>query len=128
MPLMFLKRHFTRLAFIALSFVSVAHAADRDVRVLNSEAVTLDFEAPQNSASAKLDQAGSMKTSPANGLRFTAFGKSFSANLKINELIEIPNGSSAEAYKGSIDSRTNSWVRITRSGDRVHGLIFDGTE
>jgi hypothetical protein len=121
MPLMFLKRLLAKLALLTLSLVSFAHAANRDVRVLSSEPVTLDFRAPQNLAA--------MKSAPhANAVHFVAFGKAFNATIKPNASIEIPAGSSAVAYKGSIDGRANSWVRITRIGQHVHGLIFDGAE
>ncbi len=105
-----------------LFVVSIAaYAEDRDVRVLSYEPVELEFQAPQG--------AGSLKSASfANAMRFSAFGKSYRASLTPNASIEIPAGSSAQAYKGSIDDRADSWVRITRIGEQVHGLIFDGAQ
>jgi hypothetical protein len=117
---MLLKRIF-RPAAITLILASVcAQAADRDVRVLSYEPVALEF----GSTSAAL-----LKTSStASSLRYSAFGSSYVAKLETNVSIQIPANSSAQAYRGSIDGRDNSWLRITRVGNEVHGLIFDGNE
>src|SRR5689334_25346502 len=102
MPVIHRTRLF-KLAFITLLFVSLGtYAADRDVRVLNYEPVALDFGTLQTS--------GVQKTSSiASTLRFSAFGKSYSAALAPNASITVPANSTAVAYKGSIDGRANSW-------------------
>jgi hypothetical protein len=115
------KRLSTHLAIIALSLVTFAvHAGARDVRVLNFDPVIIDFQAPQATAQ--------LKPATATTMKFSAFGKAFSATLQANTGITLPPATRAQVYRGSIDGREHSWVRVTRIGQEVHGLIFDGVE
>jgi uncharacterized repeat protein (TIGR01451 family) len=107
--------------FLALAFFSSLAHADHDVRVLHYETATLDFKSAQ-------PQAANKTNHNQTTLRFAAFGKSFIANLEPNTRVTIPPGSHAQPLRGVLDGHENSWVRITRNGDVVHGLMFDGVE
>ncbi|HYM36519.1 MAG TPA: M12 family metallo-peptidase [Steroidobacteraceae bacterium] len=105
---------------VSLSLFSLlAHAADVQVQVLRYEAIAVDFKSRAASATSPAATATTM--------RFTAFGKSYLANLEVNTRIS-PAAMRAQPFLGTIDGRENSWVRITRNGDEVHGLLFDGTD
>ncbi len=62
------------------------------------------------------------------GLRFDAFGRRFELSLERNTRIMRDAKSAGVAYRGSIAPLPGSWVRLTRTGNDLHGLIWDGSE
>jgi hypothetical protein len=75
--------------------------------------------------------AGQRKAgSPAQHLRFDAFGRRFDISLGSNDrlMLSKPAHSQLELYAGAIDGIAGSWVRLATKGDVVHGMMWDGTQ
>jgi len=77
----------------------------------------------------------SKPAAPGSDLSFSAFGRTFELTLERNDdlIRNLPVAQRnrldrVELYRGSVANASGSWVRITRVGDRVSGLIFDGVE
>lgn len=59
------------------------------------------------------------------------YGKRLTLNLENNTRLidELPNAGGAIAVlSGSLEGKTGSWVRMTRTSEGTHGLIWDGSE
>ena len=67
---------------------------------------------------------------------FESFGKSFDLILQSNDrlIAKLPlrqrkkMADSHQLYRGKIDGIENSWVRLTRTGEKWFGMIWDGQE
>lgn len=121
------KRHLAHLVIATLSLASFrAVAADGEVRVANYAPLHAEFTGDIGSP---LSSSGEQRKASNSGvMRFNVFGKNYSATLRSNSNIELPANATAEVYKGAIDGRANSWIRLTKIGTELHGLIFDGSE
>ncbi len=62
-------------------------------------------------------------------LSFFAFGQRFDIALVANTRLErrrtVPG---IGLYRGTVNGRAGSWARITRRGDELRGIVFDGEE
>ncbi len=69
-------------------------------------------------------------------LAFDALGHHFELDLESNDrlIAKLPQKqkdrlrTSARLYRGKVSGIGNSWVRLTQVGDRVSGMIWDGSE
>ncbi len=62
-----------------------------------------------------------------NVLRFQAFGQDFQLTLASNDQL-APAPAGITLYTGTIADAGGSWVRLTRDGDDLIGLLYDGAE
>ncbi|MGD9849725.1 MAG: M12 family metallo-peptidase [Nitrospirales bacterium] len=103
----------------------------RPFEILHFE--TLPEIALHTSESPLTDQAS---TAPQVIWSFEAFGRQFRSSLKPNRrLIEkIPQSkrrhveTNMQFYRGRLEGIPDSWVRLTRTGSRWSGMIWDGQE
>ncbi|MEO0996384.1 MAG: zinc-dependent metalloprotease family protein [Pseudomonadota bacterium] len=63
-------------------------------------------------------------------LSFAASGREWSLRLTPNARLTaaLPEQTSTRVFKGEIDGRAGSWVRLSERDGRYRGLIFDGTD
>jgi len=115
----------TTLLLASLLATSLAHAANGrdDFRILYAEAFTPLAALPSTTAAQK-----SADDPLLSGLRFDAFGRRFDLTLERNARIMRDAKSAGVAYRGSIAPLPGSWVRLTRTGNDLHGLIWDASE
>lgn len=114
----------TALCALALLF-GAASASAADLRIRHAESIDLP--------AAKLATAESAK--PATELSFDAYGRRFDLELEPNERL-LSKLSAAEKsalaryplYRGRLQGMPESWVRLTRIGRGVHGMIWDGAQ
>jgi metallopeptidase family M12-like protein/uncharacterized protein DUF11 len=114
----------TALCALAL-LVGAAGASAADFRIRHAESIDLP--------AAKLATADSAK--PATELSFEAYGRRFDLELEPNERL-LSKLSAAEksalarypVYRGRLQGAPESWVRLTRIGRDVHGMIWDGAQ
>lgn len=73
--------------------------------------------------------SSSVKPQPIR-LSFQAFGRQFDVALERNQglLVGRTDAVEIELYRGEISGLPDSWARISRHGDDVSGIIFDGAE
>jgi hypothetical protein len=62
------------------------------------------------------------------GLSFDAYGRRFNLALERNARVMQYAGSDGTAYLGTVSQLPGSWLRLTRTGGDIHGLIWDGSE
>jgi hypothetical protein len=101
-------------------------ASAADFRILHSESLAVRAEDLAESAAAA---AG------PTALTFEAYGRQFTLELEPNErlLARLPAAQRialqrTPIYRGRLEGMDGSWVRLTRIGRDLHGLIWDGTE
>ena len=103
-------------------------ASAADFRILHSESIAVRAEdlATASNASAGRQQAA---------VSFQAYGRQFTLELEPNErlLNRLPAVQRAAlqrfpVYRGRIEGLADSWVRLTRVGSGLHGMIWDGDE
>ena len=121
----------TTVALIALAaFVGsvAADAAPRVARIRYAEPVALP-------GLPSLAAAGTQKPTGAVRTSFEAFGHRFDLQLEPNDRVLRKLSSAARAtlpahamYAGTVVGLPGSWVRLTRLGNGVQGLVFDGDE
>ncbi|HET7924170.1 MAG TPA: hypothetical protein VFL30_04690, partial [Rhodanobacteraceae bacterium] len=87
------------------------------------------------SPTAKAGSVQSLKPVDETLLSFTAFGREFRARLERNErlLRSLPPEARSsvrgvDVFRGELVDAPNSWVRLTRAGSEITGVIFDGAE
>ncbi len=62
-------------------------------------------------------------------LRFDAFGRRFEVTLEVNaRLNRLRSGRGYDAFRGEVSGSDSSWVRVTRDGEELTGIIFDAGE
>jgi hypothetical protein len=114
------------MAVVLLTGAIESSAAD--FRILHSESLTVRAE--------ELGASNATVTaSPAVSLSFAAYGRQFALELEPNDrlLARLPPAQRAAlqrfaVYRGRIDGLAGSWVRLTRIGSGLHGMIWDGEE
>ncbi len=125
-------RLFGSLARLAVSMLAVfgslppALAADggEGFRILYFEPLT----PLPGSQLAPAQQKESASALPVRILSFDAYGRRFDLGLKPNaKVMQDPEGT-AIAYRGELTNQPGSWTRLTRIGDELHGLVWDGSE
>jgi hypothetical protein len=103
-------------------------ASAGDFRILHAEAIAVGAEdlAASNAAAAAHAQAP---------LLIEAYGRQFALELEPNErlLSRLPAAQRAALarfpiYRGHIEGLAHSWVRLTRVGHGLHGMMWDGDE
>lgn len=62
------------------------------------------------------------------GLTFDAYGRRFTAALEPNTRVMLDVGGTGAAYRGTITGLSGSWIRLTRTGSDLHGLIWDTSD
>jgi hypothetical protein len=114
------------IAVCALALlVGVAGARAADLRIRHAESIDLPADRLMTS-----DRA-----TPATQMSFEAYGRRFDLALEPNERL-LRRLSAAERsalarypiYRGRLQGVSDSWVRLTRIGRDVHGLIWDGAQ
>lgn len=101
------------VVFAAFTWTVTASAAGKvshRPRILYAEPIAPQWSAPSRSADA--------------AMRFDAFGRRFELALRPNDRLAGATG----ARKGRLASVPGSWVRLTRNGAALTGIIFDGRE
>ncbi|MEY4933605.1 MAG: hypothetical protein RLZZ403_1925 [Pseudomonadota bacterium] len=119
---------FARRAAVLLVLLQTAEGAIAangidDFRILYAEALTSLPVLPLAAAAQK-----SADDPLLAGLRFDALGRRFELSLERNTRIMRDAKSPGVAYRGSITPLPGSWVRLTRTGNDLHGLIWDTSE
>jgi len=121
------RRVFISLCGIAL-FVVAMCADARDFRILYAE--PLQTVQP-------LPRAGIRATPPAplTALSFMAYGRQFDVALESNDRLfaQLPATErdvlrTVQVYRGEVKGVRGSWVRLTRVGDTLDGMLWDGNE
>ncbi len=62
------------------------------------------------------------------GVRFDAYGRRFELELKRNEKVMQDPAATGVAYLGTLSQQPGSWTRLTKVGESLHGMIWDGAE
>lgn len=62
------------------------------------------------------------------GLGFDAYGRRFTALLERNARVMLDGAGTGAAYRGTIAGLPGSWIRLTRTGSDLHGLIWDTSD
>ena len=115
------------LAVWIASFAAVAARGDAQLTILRYEPLA-ELAVTESTVSADRHASGTR-------ISFSAFGTQFVMLLTRNEAL-IRNLSpnvlnrlaAATFYTGTLEGNTESWVRITRTGDALSGALWDGTE
>lgn len=114
------------LAFALLVGGVDAYAAE--FRILHSESIGLRAEDLGTSSATRAGFAAAV-------LSFEAYGRRFDLELEPNErlLRRLPAAQRAvlqqfPVYRGRLAGLSGSWVRLTRVGSELHGMIWDGSE
>jgi uncharacterized repeat protein (TIGR01451 family) len=86
-------------------------------------------------ASSKASSLQSLKPVDETLLSFTAFGREFRARLERNDrlLRGLPLDARSslrgvDVFRGELVDVPGSWVRLTRAGTEITGVVFDGAE
>lgn len=125
-------RLFGSLARLAVSMLALfgtlpcAFAADsgNDFRILYFEPLTpLPGGQVTTAQQKEAGSAGLVQT-----LAFDAYGRRFELELELNAKVMQDTEGSAIAYRGELPNQPGSWTRLTRIGDELHGLLWDGNE
>jgi hypothetical protein len=120
------------LASTTLFSFAQAQSNAAESRVLHAETLTLDWSyAPDIAARKQTAQAHGTTRSTSRALRFDAYGRRFNLALVDNDKwtqLSKSRGSTARAYRGELNGRSDSWVRLTQVGTATHGLIWDGEQ
>ena len=120
------NRYPISLGTLAL-LVAGTSAGAADFRILHAESIDLPAE--------KLVASDAVRTTPATEMSFEAYGRRFDLELEPNERL-LSKLSAAEKsalarfpiYRGRLQGAPDSWVRLTRVGRDVHGMIWDGAQ
>lgn len=78
--------------------------------------------------------SGTQKADPRQRLAFEAYGREFQVDLELNHRLLKSFGPDAARrlsslpYRGTLSGLAGSWVRLTRTGDRFSGAIWDGND
>ncbi len=99
-----------------------------EFRILHSESIALRAEDLGTSSAARAGLA-------AAALSFEAYGRRFDLELEPNArlLRRLPAAQRAALqqfpmYRGTLAGLRGSWVRLTRVGSELHGMLWDGSE
>ncbi len=113
---------------------------DKDFKILYHETLDFNFETIPNNSSetqSKSAQASIQKDEEEPTIMsFDAFDRHFELILESNAqlIANLPQQQqenlkkSLQIYRGKLKDNDQSWVRITREGDRISGMIWDGSE
>ena len=101
------------------------------VYVLHAEPVAIQFETAAGQAFDM--RSKSLDANPAGKFTasFDAFGRRFIAELEPNEKLNAvakEHRSGAIALHGKLAGVKSSWVRLTQSGQTMHGMVWDGEQ
>ncbi len=112
---------------LVVLLASGASAGAADFRILHAESIDV--------AADQLVNPFAPRAKPATELSFQAYGRQFDLELEPNErlLKNLPSAEKAALsryplYRGRLAGVADSWVRLTRIGGDVHGMIWDGAE
>jgi hypothetical protein len=115
----------------ALLYAHAGHAADFEI--LHHERLGQLRVGPSTTSKAHSGQ--SLKPVDETVLSFTAFGREFRARLESNErlLRGLPPEARSSLHgvdvlRGALVDVESSWVRLTRAGNEITGVIFDGAD
>ncbi len=102
------------------------HATAADFRILHAESIDVRAE--------DLAPSGGLRATSAS-LSFQAYGRQFDLELEPNErlLSRLPAAQRAALqrfplFRGQIVGSADSWVRLARVGNALHGMMWDGAE
>ena len=106
--------------------LAATSAGGGDFRILHAESIDLPAE--------KL-VADATRADPALVASFEAYGRRFELELEPNERLLSKLSASQKAalarfpvYRGRLAGAPDSWVRLTRIGRNLQGMIWDGAE
>jgi Metallo-peptidase family M12/Domain of unknown function DUF11/Reprolysin family propeptide len=120
-------RWFAFAAAIVAPLTTSAMDIGSDARIVYFE--TLDQAAVTTTAA--------QKTAASATLQFNAYGRHFDLALDRNDaLISDASGvaasklrsASLQLYRGRLAGNAQSWARLARKDEQLHGMIWDGTE
>lgn len=63
-----------------------------------------------------------------DGFSFDAYGRRFTALLERNARVMLDVAGTGTAYRGTIAGLPGSWIRVTRTGSALHGLVWDTSD
>lgn len=113
--------------WLLLLLASGTPATAADFRIFHSESIDIRAE--------ELAAPGVPHAKPATSLSFQAYGRQFDLELEPNERLlgRLPAAEKAALqrvalYRGRLEGSPDSWVRLTRVGRDVHGMVWDGAE
>jgi hypothetical protein len=105
--------------------LAAANAGAADFRILHAESIDLPAE------KLAADATHSLLTE----MSFEAYGRRFDLELEPNERLLSKLSATEKAalarfpvYRGRLAGAPGSWVRLTRVGRNVHGMIWDGAQ
>ncbi len=122
-----------RLAALAISLTSALHGAAHAATVRHAEplrglSVTAYGGAHRDDRGRAMPGAVALK--PAQGapavVSFNAFSRDFALELEPNGRLAGASGAAAAAYRGKVQGRLGSWVRLVLTLEGPSGLVFDG--
>ena len=120
------------IALIAsLNLSAFAQTAPAIVIKHHQRLPNLTFDAPNSARAPAPDAPQQMQQ-----LSITAFGKTFALELQENSqlIANLPTAQQQrlaqkmKLFRGQLTGVKNSWVRLTRNGSRLSGMIWDGGE
>lgn len=117
------RRAAVLLALLLPATVALAANGVDDFRILYTETL------PAAASAMTVDASQKPADDPLlGGLGFDAYGKRFNLLLERNARVMQYAGGNGTAYLGSLAQLPGSWVRLTRTGSDLHGLLWDGAE
>jgi len=113
---------------VAILLAAPVSADASDYRILYAERI--DIALPQ--LQALPSGAGARKPNATSELAFDAYGAHYALRLQPNESLTRTLDASLikgkSLYRGTIDGKADSWVRLTLVAGRVYGAMWDGSE
>ncbi len=112
-------------ALLLSVMVSTADAAENTLRIHRYSTFSLPAVAGKKAATAASDEITRGRT------QINVYGRRLTLNLENNtRLIDQVrrSGGRIAVLRGTLEGNARSWVRMTRTSEGTHGLIWDGTE
>lgn len=110
---------------------------DKDFKILYHESLDFQMDSTSGAKSESLAKSAEQENDNESAMMsFDAFGRHFELRLKSNKqlIANLPQQQQDELskllqlYRGQLKGNESSWARITREGDRISGMIWDGNE
>ncbi|HZF26515.1 MAG TPA: M12 family metallo-peptidase [Steroidobacteraceae bacterium] len=121
------RRGFIALCGIALLVVAMSADA-HEFRILYAESLQMAQPLPRAGIRAA-------PAAPLTAMSFLAYGRQFELTLEANDRLfaGLPAEQRAalrslQVYRGEVAGARGSWVRLTRVGDTLEGMLWDGND
>jgi len=120
---------------VSLAFSNIASGADESLTanayVLHAEPIAVNVSDASGKSFDLNDKSLDVTRTAMIRVSFDAFGRRFVAELESHEQLNSiakARGGRAVALRGKVAGVEGSWIRLTQSGSRVHGMLWDGKQ